>query len=167
MLDKLKKQYPQYKWRENDIDNVDDVYALLKDNTYYFETTGLTCSKQNCIDDINNFPPSINKNQKFYYGLYKEDSLVTIIDWLDGYPYEDTLWIGFLVFNVHYQQQGLGAKLIHSIKMNAKEAGYSKIMLAVYKDNEIALRFWQKQQFVVIETIDDEHKELYKMVCIL
>lgn len=73
----------------------------------------------------------------------------------------DENFIGALFVSTNYQKQGIGSKLIDYVSKN-----FSKLTLAVYKQNEKALNFYLKKGFKITEqaTNEDSGFEEYIMI---
>lgn len=72
------------------------IYTFCKSNTQYYEYCGKDISTELIERDIKITPPGIPMEQKYYIGFFENNLLVAIMDLIDGYPDDNTAFIGFL-----------------------------------------------------------------------
>ena len=166
VIEKLKLSHRNYDFKQVNMDIINDVYEMMKKNTYFYEKCEETCSLQYCIEDITNVPPNIKIENKEYYAFYEDKQIVGVIDYITGYPTQDCLFIGLFMLDVKYHKQNVGATIIQSLLAIAKEEGFKEVRLMCYKNNEVGATFWRKMGFVSIETFQRENdsRQLYRMV---
>ena len=68
-------------------------------------------------------------------------------------------FIGALFVDIDYQGLGIGSKLIDYVGDK-----YNKLELAVYKDNESAVKFYKKKGFKIIEEQKNEDSGFYECI---
>ncbi|WP_278662947.1 GNAT family N-acetyltransferase [Anaerococcus vaginalis] len=73
---------------------------------------------------------------------------------LDGYPDEETCFIGFFIVNILYQGQGIGTEIIGNILSYVKEIGKAKVRLGIDKENPQSKAFWKKNGFNLIKEVE-------------
>lgn len=76
---------------------------------------------------------------------------VGFMDLYEGYPNQDTLWIGMFLLAKEAQGQGFGHETIALITQAATASNFKFISLAVYLKNWTGLRFWQNNGFSKIK----------------
>lgn len=101
-------------------------------------------------------PPGIDIKNKEVYGIYREENLIGFLDILFNYPKIYTCMIGYLVIDQNYRKQGIGQHVYNHAVAYVKGKDMRKIRLSVIRENEPAVRMWEKQGF---ETIDEEVTE--------
>lgn len=122
------------------------------------------------FDDV--FDPSITSrisNLKVYtsklfkngltYVIQENDHILGFISMYANDIEKKEAYIIFLAVAHHYQGNNLGEKLLdHCIQISTQK-GMKSVRLEVQKDNQIAIRFYQKHGFKIIE--DASKKSLY------
>lgn len=56
----------------------------------------------------------------------------------------------------NYTKEGIGSSLMEKISIYIKESGFNYIRLEVFSDNEKAIKFYQKNGFVHLSTINNK-----------
>ncbi len=165
VIEKLKEHNSLYEFHKITLDNVADVYALMKQNTYYYEKCEETCSLQYCVDDISNLPPNKTMDDKGYYGIYQQGQLVAVLDYVIGYPQSDVLFLGLFMLDVKYHKKKVGTAFIQSFLAVAKEEGFHEVRLMCYKNNEVGANFWKRNGFEIQKEFcrENDHRQLYQM----
>nr|WP_255695456.1 GNAT family N-acetyltransferase [Salinicoccus sp. ID82-1] len=136
----------------------DLFYNLIMRNTDHFSDyvnriPSLSEVEEEFLLDV---PPGVNIENKEVYGIHKEQNLIGFLDILFNYPDTSTCMIGYLVVDQDYRKQGIGQQVYDQAVAYVKDRGIQKIRLSVIKDNEPAIKMWEKQGF---ETIDEETTE--------
>ena len=117
------------------------VFALYQRNTFY-NSVALEA------------PPTLES--------CRED-LAAVLDLVEGYPGEGTLYIGLLELEVQFHRQGLGTRLLRALKTAAQKAGFSSLRLGCYERNAPGLAFWNAMGFEKEGEVLREGRALYKM----
>lgn len=81
---------------------------------------------------------------------------MAVLDILDGFPNEETCFIGFFMVNILFQGKGIGSEIIGSVLAYVKKIGKEKARLGIDKGNPQSKAFWQKNGFKVIDEIERE-----------
>lgn len=153
ILGDLKAKLIEYELIKNSEDNIQDVYQLMKSNLYYnLKVHFHDLMIEECLQDITAIPPNTNISQKFYYGIYKKYELIVIIDYIEKYPNEDTVFLGLFMLNPNYHRKGIAKHIIDCFKEVVKENHFKYIELGCYEVNEVGYRFWNKMGFKIIDT---------------
>lgn len=93
-------------------------------------------------------PPTDNK---FVFGIYRDEEMVGAIDVLRDYPTPAVWYLGLLLVAPDERGRGLGALILEALRQwIAAEAG-DAIRLVVQSQNLGALRFWTREGFVEID----------------
>lgn len=139
--------------------DVSEVYELCRGNPIYYQH----CGSEVSIDDIKNemllLPPGKRPEDKYYIGFYGEAGLVAVMDLIDGYPDQDTVYIGFFMMNQKLQGTGVGTNIIMELLKSFRAIGFSKVKLGYVKSNLQSEKFWLKNHFMKTgkETQEDEY----------
>ena len=108
-------------------------------------------------------PPGTGRDQKTFAVFYKKGKCMAVLDFIWGYPEENTGFIGLLMVAADGQGKGIGKKLFRHIRKAARENGLKKLRLGCYASNEPARNFWEKQGFRTVEIREKEAGELLVM----
>lgn len=144
MLEKLREVLPEYNIVKIEEQHYQDIYHLQKENIIYFEYTKDYPPKyEDIIAKVTELPQHTDISQKYYIGFYLEDTLVAIMDFIDGYPNDKTYWIGLFIIDINYQGLGIGTRIINKFI----EICDKNIQLGVLSNNKEGLAFWSKFYF--------------------
>ena len=137
--------------------NLNEILNIMKENPQFYKYTDSKPTIDDIINDMTITPPGIDLSKKHYIGFYKLNELIAIMDLIDGYPTDDTSYIGFFMINKKYQGQGIGSIIINELEKYLKEDGKMTIELAIDKGNPQSTNFWQKNGFVVFDEVKKEN----------
>ena len=142
-----------YQVRKLTLEDIPMIFSFCQKNTQYYEYCGKKLTVELIEQDIKICPPSIPLNQKYYVGFFDEHQLIAILDLVDGYPDDYTVFLGFFMMSVHHQGKGLGSKLIQEVLNYASCLGFHRVRLGVDKMNPPAIKFWKKNGFEMMQEI--------------
>lgn len=93
-------------------------------------------------------PANFERSKKKVIGIYLDQELIGVIDFLIGYPTPEKAYIGLFLLNEKYQGQGLGS-LAYAVweKNLVNFPQLTMIRIAVVESNFDAFKFWQKLGF--------------------
>lgn len=157
-INKLFKDYKVKRFDEND---VDEIYDFCLSNPYFYQMCGSDVSKQSIKNDLKLLPDNIDIDNKYYLGIYDQDKLVCITDFLEKYPDDKTIFIGFFMVNGLFSNKGIGSNIINELMNSFKNLGYQYVRLAYDMDNPQSSYFWIKNGFV---KIGEKKHEYGKMI---
>ncbi len=127
---------------------LDDVFEIMKLNKYFFSRTQLhDVTREECREDIYALPPNIDMSKKFYLAFYKENECIAILDYVEGYPDSDVVYLGLFMLNPKFQRAGVGSNMISKFVDCIKNNGFKEIKLGCYEANEIGYTFWNQMGF--------------------
>lgn len=144
-ITQLSTKYCVRKLSDSDIDT---IYKLCHKNTLYYYYCPPMITKEGIQEDMYVLPLGKTYDDKYYLGYYDNNSLVSLIDLIDGYPDSKTLYIGFFMVDIDKHNQGIGSSIIDELCVFAKNNGFTRIELAWVKGNPQAQHFWMKNKFV-------------------
>ena len=144
----------QYAVRCMDDADVDALYDLFLQNEQYFRYCGRQPSRELILSDLHATPPGKPASSKYYVGFYAEDTLVAVMDLIDGYPSDDCAYIGFFMMNGQLQGRQIGSGIIREVCQFLKSAGFTAVRLGIDKGNPQSTHFWKKNGFHVIAEVD-------------
>ena len=136
--------------------DADAILALCRENTQYYAYCGRQTSREEILRDLHITPPGKTLADKYYVGFFDGDSLVAVMDLIDGYPEERDCFIGFFMMNKSLQGRGIGSEIIGEVCACLGKSGYGAVLLGIDRDNPQAAHFWRKNGFSVIRQVEQE-----------
>ena len=143
----------EYSVRRLDDSDADEILKLCERNTQFYEYCGAEPTREQVLNDLHITPPGIDLSDKYYVGFYRGDELIAVMDLIDGYPDEETAFIGFFMMKKELQGRQIGTGIINDTASYLKSAGKTAIRLAVDKGNPQSTHFWKKNGFVVLKEV--------------
>lgn len=119
---------------------------MCQGNKLYYRYCQAELSREQILSDLYIRPEGLREDDKYYLGFFKDEVLVAVLDILDGYPDEETCFIGFFMVNILFQGQGIGSEIIESLLAYIKKVGKAKVLLGIDKGNSQSKAFWQKKR---------------------
>ena len=136
-------------------DDIPLVYRLCKTNPQYYKSHSLSLDEELIVEDMTLCPPGKSSDDKYYVGYFDGDKrLIAILDLIDGYPTEDTAYIGFFMTDANSGGRGIGSDIITELCGYLSKTGFRSIRLAYGKSNPQSSGFWQKNQFKTVKEVD-------------
>jgi RimJ/RimL family protein N-acetyltransferase len=133
------------------------LYAWMMRNDQYFRYCGGSTTPERVRQDLTLCPPGTTPAQKHYVGFFDADTLVAVMDLIDGYPDADTAFIGFFMMNKDLQGQGTGTAIVRDVLAALRALGYTAVRLGIDKENPQSNYFWRKNGFAVLREAAQEH----------
>ena len=127
--------------------DVEAVAALLQTDPDYFAIEGPQPSPASVREDMAILPPRCGMEQKHYLALWKEGAPAAVLDLVEGYPRERTLFVGLLFLSPALRGQGTGRQIMEAVLGAAKGAGLDSVRLACLMDNKAGHGFWRALGF--------------------
>ena len=152
-ITKLSKRYDV---RKLNTDDVEMIFHFCKSNTQYYTYCGKEPSIELIKSDLEITPPGIPMEQKYYIGFFEGDTLIAVMDFIDGYPSNDCVFIGFFMMNHELQGKGIGSQIISETLEYLRRQGFQKCQLGIDKENPQSNHFWRKNGFEVIREVVQE-----------
>jgi D-alanyl-D-alanine dipeptidase/GNAT superfamily N-acetyltransferase len=135
--------------RMNDSD-ADEILHLCLENTQYYEYCGKQPSKELILSDLHITPPGTGESDKYYIGFFDAETLIAVMDLIDGYQEKETAFIGFFMMKKDRQGRNAGSAIINETAEYLRRTGKKKIMLGIDQENPQSRHFWKKNGFQVI-----------------
>lgn len=132
------------------------LYAWMLRNDQYFQYCGGGTTPERVRQDLTLCPPGTTPEQKYYVGFFDADTLVAVMDLIDGYPDADTAFIGFFMMNKDLQGQGTGTMIVRDVLAALRALGYTAVRLGIDKENPQSNHFWRKNGFAVLREAAQE-----------
>ena len=150
-IHKLSKKYDVRKMDDSDVDS---ILNLCYGNTLFYKYCEANPTKEQILNDLHIAPPNTSLTDKYYVGFYDSNTLVAVMDLIDGYPNTETAFIGFFMMNAEYQGKQIGTAIVNDVAEYLKSIDKVSVRLAIDKDNPQSNHFWKKNGFIVIKEVD-------------
>ena len=128
--------------------DVAQVFSLCKGNELYYKYCTPFVTEQSIINDLEALPEGKDIADKYYVGFFDGKRLVAVMDLIDKYPNEATVFIGFFMLDVSVQHQGVGTSIIQELLQYLRSHLYRYVRLGWVKGNLQSESFWHKIGFV-------------------
>ena len=143
-----------YDIRRLDDTDADSILEFCRKNTQFYEYCEAKPTKEQVLNDLHITPPGIGLSDKYYIGFYRNETLIAVMDLIDGYPEPESAYIGFFMMNKDVQGKGIGTEIIREMSAYLKTEGKTAVRLAIDKGNPQSTHFWKKNGFIVIKEVD-------------
>ncbi len=145
----LETTFDIYKISRLTKDTIPELQKLLEECSEYFKLVFNKEVQPNEAEDLlQALPVGKTLNDKFNYGIYKDNKLIGIIDLIRNYPEEKTWFLGLLLIHPKERGNGLGAKVFNFLLEQLKSTDTKMIKLSVAEQNTQALSFWKSLDFI-------------------
>lgn len=124
------------------------VLALLESNPDYFTLEGPAPTMERLEHDLVNLPPRCLPAQKHYVALWRQGVPEAVLDLVEGYPRERTLFVGLFMVRGDLRRTGLGRRVMGALPAAADRAGFDRLRLGCLKNNEGGHAFWQAMGYI-------------------
>ena len=148
---KLSKKYDVRKMQDKDAES---ILELCYGNELYYKYCEAEPTREQVLSDMQVTPPDTALSYKYYVGFYENDTLVAVMDLIDGYPEPEIAYIGFFMMSVDHQGKGTGSAIVSEVAEYLRSTGKTSIMLAIDKGNPQSTHFWKKNGFIVIREVN-------------
>lgn len=154
IFDDLKKWLPEYNINKITDKEYEDLYMLEQTNTYYFSCEqDHPVTYEEAIAGISALPPNTKYEQKFYIGFYKNGQLEAIMDYIEGYPILDTVFIGLFMIDGNKSRKGIGSKIISNYIEVLRKNQVKNIKLGCIAENIQSFPFWKSMGFKEVDRV--------------
>lgn len=147
LLDGLHCRLSNWEVRLVKEEDIDAVAALLQTDPDYFAIEGPQPDAASVREDKEVLPPRCTVEQKHYLALWKDGAPHAVLDLVEGYPRERTLFVGFLFLDPALRRQGTGREIVDAVIQAAGDAGHDRIRLACLMGNASGHAFWRAMGF--------------------
>ena len=144
----IKEFSGEYEIRRMTEEDIPAMLALCSGNPQYYRYCPPFATKETLAEDLKALPPRKEPRDKYYVGYYNgEGKLIALLDLIDGFPNEDTAFIGFFMMDLSLQGEGLGSRIIAELLEYLTGAGIKAVRLGWVQGNPQAEHFWKKNGF--------------------
>lgn len=155
-------QWKESSFRRLTEEDIPLVYEVFQGNPLYFLHCPPEPTCETIRQDMAALPPQKSEEDKWYGGLFAGERLIAVLDLIQDYPKERTLFIGFFMLCKEEQGHGLGTEIISALCRESHKRGFTQIRLGYVKGNPQSQAFWQKNRFH--ETGIEAQTEKYTVV---
>ena len=155
MLD-LSQFSSRYRVRRMFDADADVILDFCLQNKVYYRYCGKQPTRDLILQDLRITPPHTRSDTKYYVGFYDGDTLVAVLDLIEGYPNSGEAFIGFFMMNAQLQGQGLGSAIVQELLQSLKTESFSCVRLGIDKDNPQSTHFWSKNGFRVLREVPQD-----------
>lgn len=143
VVEGLSALLPEWEIRPVSGEDKEAVLALLQSCPDYFALEGPAPTMESLEHDLTNLPPRCLPSQKHYVALWRGDKPEAVLDLVEGYPRERTLFVGLFLARGDLHRTGLGRRMMGALPAAAGKAGFDRVRLGCLKNNEGGHAFWQ------------------------
>ena len=135
-----------------DVPAVFDLYSRCAG--YFLLQDGELAVVHDADELFTDVPPTKRPEDQHVLGYRVGKRLEAVAAVLTDYPEPGHWYLGLLLVAPERRSQGLGRKLYASIEQRSIKHGATRMLLAVLKENESALRFWRSLGFEIVRTVE-------------
>ena len=143
-----------YDIRRMDDSDVDSILNFCQKNSQFYEYCEAEPTREQVLNDLHIAPLGISLSDKYYIGFFQKETLIAVMDLIDGYPEPDNAFIGFFMMRKELQGQQIGSAIIQETAAYLKTIGKTAIQLGIDKENPQSTHFWSKNGFHVIREVE-------------
>lgn len=150
MLLELKRLSSRYIIKQFTKEDISSIYELCVGNPIYYEYIKSVPTHENLTDTLTELPPNISLDKKYFVGYYKKNQLIALLDFITGYPNEQTVFVGWFMMRKELQGTGIGSNIIEEALLYFKEEKFQAVQLGYVKGNKQSEGFWKKNKFIPV-----------------
>lgn len=126
---------------------------LASNREGYYALTGEPApTLQNLREDLTHLPPGRSLCDKSFLLLSFDGKATALMDYVRGYPTEQTGYIGLLILHQNCHRQKLGTVLFQAVEQAARKTGARRLELGCFEANTPGLSFWRSNGFKVLRS---------------
>lgn len=147
LMDGLRQRLPD--WEIEPVRETDTaaVLALFQSDPAYFALDGGQPTGDSIREDMANLPPRCTMEQKHYLALGRDGRPAAVLDLVEGYPRERTLFVGLFFLDPALRRQGMGRAVMDAVVWSADKAGFDRVRLGCLQNNPDGHAFWTAMGF--------------------
>lgn len=147
LMEALARRLPEWELRPVAEEDLAELLALMNTVPEYYAMDGKQPTLESLRQELSALPPRCVPSQKHYAALWRGGKPEMVVDLVEGYPRERTLYVGFFLVCGGLQRQGLGRTVISALTAAADDAGFDQLRLGCLKDNAPGHAFWEAMGF--------------------
>ena len=129
--------------------DVDKILALCAENEQFYRYHPPLATRESILADMTALPPGTGAENKHYLGFFDGDALIAVLDLIERYPQQNTVYIGFFMTKKERQGCGLGTSLIGKLLDELRKEKFCRVRLAIDRGNPQSKAFWEKNGFAL------------------
>lgn len=167
IIDYLRTDLCEYEFQEGSWENLDEIYSIKQENEDFFaKIQKHKVTREESAGDLTACPKGLAVERKHLYVIYEKGKSIAVLDYLEGYPEEETVYIGLLIVRKSLHGKGVGRKINDAFMRSAQKCGFGKIKLGCYAANEKGYRFWRRNRYSAVKMTDRENDgTIYPLIC--
>ncbi|MCL2704512.1 MAG: GNAT family N-acetyltransferase [Defluviitaleaceae bacterium] len=122
-----------------------EVFETNKD--FFLLTEGKESSLAGILGSVTAVPKGFCLKDKYFTGIWKNGSIIAVLDFLKGFPDKDCVWIGLLLVRGGLKGQSIGTEIAQAVLRASKNTNHKQIKLGVIDNNAKGIDFWVKMGF--------------------
>ncbi len=139
----------------NDAETGAAALAIYEQNAAYYQVIGEPKpTAKTVLDDATALPPGMPATAKHFWLVKQAGQPVAVLDLVEGYPEQTTLYVGLLLVAQH--RQGHGQAIIAQLSDALGTHGYKRMELAGVHANDAADKFWTAIGFTRLRQVESE-----------
>ena len=99
----VSKLSSKYQVRSLNDSDADSILKICLDNHLFYKYSETKATKEQILKDLHITPPRKDISDKYYVGFYQNETLIAVMDLIDGFPKEDIGFIGFFMMKKAFQ----------------------------------------------------------------
>ena len=143
----IRKLSSRYSVRALGLCDAHEILDLYSGNPIYFDHMHSMPTLESVQDDLTALPPGKTHADKHYVGFYDGDTLVAVVDLIEGFPNPKTAFIGLFMVNCAYQGKGGGSSIIADVLCELRSMHFQAVRLGYVETNAQSKAFWYKNGF--------------------
>lgn len=143
----LGRRLPDWEIRPAAETDTAPILDLFHTDPEFFSLNGPQPDAASIREDLVNLPPRCVMEQKHYLALWKNGAPMAVLDLVEGYPRERTLFVGLFFLSPALRRQGTGREIMEAVLAAAKGAGMDSVRLACLLNNPVGHDFWRAMGF--------------------
>lgn len=155
----LSRTYAVRPLTEND---VDAVFALCSGNPQFYQYCPPFVTPESVREDMRALPPGKEPRDKHFLGFFDGETLIAVLDLINGYPNPPSAFLGFFMVAAPCQKQGIGSLIVSELCDGLKDQGFEEVRLCRVEGNPQPEAFWRKNGFT--ETGVPQAREDYSVI---
>lgn len=169
ILDDLKIELFEYKFVPIDESNLKDMFELMQSNLYFYkQAQEHIITFEEFSEKLTALPPDIPSEQRFLIGVYSGNELISIFDYIEGFPKKKIVYLDLFMMHANKQDKGTGKILMKAFIKTVRENNFTEIDLKCYESNELGIKFLKHLGFslkkVTEEIVDGKAYKLIHML---
>ncbi len=134
--------------RREDLPDLQQLLERCAD--YSIMASGSPPASNAAVRLLEECPDGKTADDKLVLGIYNtQNDIVGVLDAISDYPEPGAWWLGLLLIDPAYRNQGLGRQVYLAFEAMVIQLRGSGICLGVVEENEKAFRFWRSLGFEV------------------